>query len=179
MSSVKFFAGSIGQAVLTNVHMRLARNGHAQADVLARNKMRQEAAIRWFQIKGNDVFTFVHFFRHYKFVEISPAPWQLFRLAVELFLHLDEQVGQHLIGFRPGLQDAVICRTSQHLADGRQEMLVDNGVMFGFDTDVTVFVGDAQHGIFYFIEPVDVQGGEHRIGQSTLLFFLFLVGNIN
>ncbi len=122
-------AGS-GQRVVAALF--LAIDFQPQTDVLAGQELHQRPVILRLQVKRGDLLALLDLARNAERARATPASRRFGLGLVEVFFLADEQVGELLIGRRPGVDYRIGGDgLAKHLADGAQQAIADQRVMLG------------------------------------------------
>ncbi len=148
-----------------------------EADVLAGQEIHQRPAILGLQVERGDLLTLPDLARDTEPARTTPAAGSFGLGLIEPFLLADEQVGELLVGRRPGIDHRIGGdRLAKDLADGPQQAATDQWVVLGQHLQGDVLVDDLCHQRAEGVQLVDMPGvHQHTIGQCTWLLTAGLV----
>lgn len=129
------------------------------------------------EVEGDDLVAFDDLLRDEELAPALPAARGLGALLVEGVFEVHEDVGELLVGGRPGGDDVLVRGGSEDFLDRREEVFPDDGIVLGCDAKTGVFVADAGNGGAEGFGVVDVGGvGPDGVGEGGGLFAGVLVG---
>ena len=104
--------------------------------VLPRFEVRHPAAVHRCQHEAADHVALRLFLQDAERAQIAPAAVVGFALLINLLFTLDKYVGQHAVGFAPGVQDFLAW--AEHFVQRRQQMTTDDVVLLRLDIEAGV-----------------------------------------
>lgn len=162
-------SGSLAHGVLSRLEVSLVGDVEADRGVLAGHESGQSLAILGNKVEGEDILSLLDLLLDAELPEALP----LLKVLVELSLASNQHLGEHPVSLGPGLSDLRGHDRTEDLSKSSNQILLNDGVVFGSDTKRAVLVAHALHLGDELCDVVDVVGiveddGSEGTGLATV-----------